>query len=151
MQGSCLGKDPKIRARMGHCSCLLHVAGQSCAGQRHRPPWQLLPCILQAMQHTHLTLLSPAVVLLLLLQETPTWGYDLTVALQQVSGLPVAGHPFLLIRMHLGGREEQYRRVACWKYDKNGSRTTGQCHNGPGPSLDTPCWTKARSHVETCP
>jgi hypothetical protein len=41
-------------------------------------------------------------------QVTPAWGYDLTVALQQVSGLPAVGHPFLLIQMHLGSYEEHY-------------------------------------------
>jgi hypothetical protein len=77
-------------------------------------------CTLQAVvlhsasQAAHkLGLPEPSCVPVVFLQVTPAWGYDLTVALQQVSGLPVAGHPFLLIRLHLGSREEQYRQVAC--------------------------------------
>lgn len=45
------------------------------------------------------------------LQAAP-WGYDLRVQLQQVSGLPAAGHLYVLVRMHLGGHTEHYRWAA---------------------------------------
>jgi hypothetical protein len=37
------------------------------------------------------------------------WGYDLRVYVQQVSGLSVVGHPYIMVLMHLGGHDVQYR------------------------------------------
>jgi hypothetical protein len=42
------------------------------------------------------------------LQDAP-WGYDLRVYVQQVSGLSVVGHPYIMVLMHLGGHDVQYR------------------------------------------
>lgn len=43
-----------------------------------------------------------------MLQVAP-WGYDLRVYVQQVSGLSVVGHPYVMVLMHLGGHDVQYR------------------------------------------